>query len=334
MASKNQKPNKSKTVNILYFIDSNRTKSFKISLSKLYLTIAALTVILIWTTISSFFLYKNTQNTVKQEQKISNLLSVIFQYQQRYDNIYEKSYPESLNNMNTTVAPESETPLSKATLSAKSMDTKTTKELVQNEIKNDSNSLSIDNNSTEKKIIQKEAKFNSILKDIKAKNVKNQKIEIEFSIKNESSPKKSTGYVIAKATIKNGKKVSILTAPKIAKLNSKDLPVAYKGYKFNIRYFKSTNLMIELPKKENMDIHKLELLLYSENSLEHRYEVDVKEPKVTKKETTQTPSTKKPKEESVLLETKPSENKVNMLQNFPSMQANEESLFSTEKPKF
>ncbi len=82
-------------LNIIYFIDSNRTRTLKFSIRTSYLTIGTLILLVSWSMIASLLLLREHGLNTEQRARSRNLLSVIFGYQTRYDQVYEKAYPNN-----------------------------------------------------------------------------------------------------------------------------------------------------------------------------------------------------------------------------------------------
>lgn len=80
-------------LNIIYFLDSHRTRTLKFSIRTSYLTIATLCLMLSWSLIASLLLIREHGLNTELRARSRNLLSVIFNYQTRYDQVYEKAYP-------------------------------------------------------------------------------------------------------------------------------------------------------------------------------------------------------------------------------------------------
>ncbi|HYX39319.1 MAG TPA: hypothetical protein VE954_39965 [Oligoflexus sp.] len=80
-------------LNIIYFLDSHRTRTLKFSIRTSYLTVATLGLLVSWSLIASLLLIREHGRTSELRNRSRNLLSVIFNYQTRYDQVYEKAYP-------------------------------------------------------------------------------------------------------------------------------------------------------------------------------------------------------------------------------------------------
>lgn len=269
---KNQnRSSKNKVVNILYFIDSNKTKTFKISLNKLYFTITTLIVLFAWSLLCTFLLYEKVTLTDYQENRITYLLGTIFQYQQRYDSIYEKSYPDTPKQF--------ETAISKIEI----------EEQVKNksELVNPTETITKDNKNIEspktlvvkKEVRPKKAKamkdFNSTLEDFSGTIINGKKLDIKFSIRNQNKPYKTSGYVFAKALFQKGSAAVSKISPDYVKLDSSGTPRGSKGYKYNIRYFKTKKMNFKFPVDENYRLKSIDLFLYSKKGLEKKYSMDI-----------------------------------------------------------
>jgi hypothetical protein len=80
-------------LNIIYFIDSKRTRTLKFSIKTGYLTVGTLCLLVSWSLVASLLLIREHGLNKELRSRSRNLLSVIFNYQTRYDQVYEKAYP-------------------------------------------------------------------------------------------------------------------------------------------------------------------------------------------------------------------------------------------------
>ncbi len=80
-------------LNIIYFIDSKRTRTLKFSIKTGYLTVGTLCLLVTWSLVASLLLLREHGLNTELRSRSRNLLSVIFNYQTRYDQVYEKAYP-------------------------------------------------------------------------------------------------------------------------------------------------------------------------------------------------------------------------------------------------
>lgn len=80
-------------LNVIYFIDSNRTRTLKFSIRTSYLTVGTLGLLVTWSLVASLLLVREHGLNTELRSRSRSLLSVIFNYQTRYDQVYEKAYP-------------------------------------------------------------------------------------------------------------------------------------------------------------------------------------------------------------------------------------------------
>jgi hypothetical protein len=80
-------------LNIIYFIDSKRTRTLKFSIKTGYLTVGTLCLLVSWSLIASLLLIRENGLNKELRSRSRYLLSAIFNYQTRYDQVYEKAYP-------------------------------------------------------------------------------------------------------------------------------------------------------------------------------------------------------------------------------------------------
>ncbi|MFK7871840.1 MAG: hypothetical protein AB8C84_01535 [Oligoflexales bacterium] len=88
---------KNKELNIIYFIDSARTRSFKLPLSRIALMLLLSIMTIIWTVFSTFANISAWEYVQRQNIRLKDAMAVVFDYQMKYERVYEWAYPESLN---------------------------------------------------------------------------------------------------------------------------------------------------------------------------------------------------------------------------------------------
>jgi len=94
-AGKRPRSERKRYLNIIYFIDSKRTRTLKFSIKTGYLTVGTLCLLVGWSLIASLLLVREHGLNSELRSRSRNLLSVIFNYQTRYDQVYEKAYPNN-----------------------------------------------------------------------------------------------------------------------------------------------------------------------------------------------------------------------------------------------
>ena len=262
MSQQTQKETRKRYLNIIYFVDSAKTKTFKLSLKKSYLLLVALCVTMFWATASTYLLYDSYQTDYSQRHRIRNLLSTVFAYQTRYDEIYEKAYP---NHEESSIKSEeqlvdedpeeqkSEEPVEKpVTLAAKS---KTAVTNNTDEIK-------------EKPDIDKPAVRKGIRVEQFRLSESSDAINLEFAIKNLDRPERTHGYVVGTATFVTSEDQKIkLTSPAgvdpEVEQKASRLP---RDNRFAIKYFTTKNLRFRPPSGKEGRFEKVEVLIRSKDN--------------------------------------------------------------------
>ncbi len=220
-------------LNVIYFIDSNRTRTLKFSIGASYLTVGLLSAAVIWSIISTSLLLHDRYIIAGMSNHTKSLLELVFNQQTRYDEVYEKAYPDN-DKLLDTHAKQPEKEQEKSTdkhaliaLAAKRGPAPAPSPFVRT-IESLANPgkdppLSIDNFST---------------------TMNGQSLLIHLSLKNLSSPNKTSGSVSATAKF-------VDQAEKSYSLESHPRDTADEsgsGEHFNIRYFKNKAFFFEPPK--------------------------------------------------------------------------------------
>ncbi|MFW7382013.1 MAG: hypothetical protein ACOH5I_24620 [Oligoflexus sp.] len=91
------KAERARFLNVIYFIDSNRTHTFQLKLKWSLAIAATVASLILWSFMSTFLLIHESRESTSKSQRIRGLLATIFNYQTRYDHVYERSYPEEAN---------------------------------------------------------------------------------------------------------------------------------------------------------------------------------------------------------------------------------------------
>lgn len=86
-----------KTLNIIYFMDSKKTRSIKIPLEKAYLALGFLGAILIWCIVSGILVLNLKNKDRLDSMRIRALLATIYEFQVKGEDVFDKAYPNSEN---------------------------------------------------------------------------------------------------------------------------------------------------------------------------------------------------------------------------------------------
>ena len=249
---RNQAPgNRRSHLNVIFFIDSNRTHSLKIPIKTCYWIAGALAFTLIWSITSGFLLSGMLSSSQERNERINSLLSTIFDYQTRYDAVYETAYPRE-----TLVSDDADIPDGKPDAGTTTAGVSPAKQPAKQPVavgqppvseKKAPRSRAVElNPGTRNKPALKVVK----VEEIRVKN-SGSGLVVAFSLRNHSSPERVEGYVwgVAGWQGADGNKVRIAAPPTI-RLNDAGKPVApKKASYFRIRYYKSHVLEFKAPKK-------------------------------------------------------------------------------------
>jgi hypothetical protein len=96
-ALKNQPPPTQKRLpelNVIYFVDANRTKSFRMSLPKARIAMMAVIFSGIWFVASLAWIVNQQIEIVELNDGMQETFEVLFDYQVRTERVYERAYPE------------------------------------------------------------------------------------------------------------------------------------------------------------------------------------------------------------------------------------------------
>lgn len=87
-----QSPRK-KTLNIIYFVDSSRTRSLKIPLGRAQLTLFLALGTMVWAVGSAMLLAQAHKDNDGLTRSLRASMATVFEYETRYDGVYEIAYP-------------------------------------------------------------------------------------------------------------------------------------------------------------------------------------------------------------------------------------------------
>ena len=224
-------------LNVIYFVDSSKTRSFKMTLGASYLVFGSMGVILIWSALSAIMLFATNDDAGQKSARIQSLLTSIYQYQIRYDKVYERAYPREGTKKETISA------LNKDTLGSFGS---------KNKKKQDSGypNLSAKPNIDvpTKPTPRNENNYGFEIENLKTWTTQ-KGVLARFSIRNKFSPTKSTGHVWGRAEyVSNDGKVYHTSSPDGVNADSTGKPGDYKRtYNFAIKYYKSHTLVFKPP---------------------------------------------------------------------------------------
>ncbi|MDD9952154.1 MAG: hypothetical protein OXT67_11385 [Zetaproteobacteria bacterium] len=237
-------PNKTKKIlNIIYFVDASRTRTIRIPTGVFSALTMIATGLIVWAFVSFFFIGQHVKSERELSQKLRAAMDTIFEYQSRYDGVYEKAYPKSIPRQSV----------------AMSRDVHGSSELVENKpgVQVDVPLLEAEGSSVEEE--DKSQRRSAIVlalrgdKPDKEVGVHIEKpvalvaaklFEVEFGLKNTNSPLKVEGRIYATAFLsdKDGKEYTIYSH------RDGGDGAGDSAAWFSIRYFKQKTLKFDVSK--------------------------------------------------------------------------------------
>ncbi len=227
-------------LNVIYFIDANRTRTLKFSIGTSYLTVGALTVAVVWSLIATGLLIRDRFVIAEMSTHSKSLLDTVFNYQTRYDEVYEKAYPNPVGN-NDSVAEDDETTVAETPKIVENAPKVKKKDNANVEPQKsilpiDEAAIAKDKGGSETSPIGLPIAIDNFASTLLGKS-----LTIRLSLKNLNSPTKSSGAISGTANFvdTNNQAHAIIGRPS----RSGD-----EAEHFNIRYFKNKNLVFDAPK--------------------------------------------------------------------------------------
>jgi hypothetical protein len=228
-----------KYLNVIYFIDSDKTRSFKLPLNIAYTFLAGATFLGLWLFTSMACLYLDQKKIGADKAQIQNLLSVIFQYQTRYDEIFEIAY-EGLNSPAT------------AKIEKKSETAPAPKQTVAEEIVEKGETTPTAAPATEPAVAEdgtaENGEFSVQIENMK-EHLYGNELQASFDIRNLQGSQKASGFIWGVAKIeKEDGQIVYLTSPTSVNVDQTgEAKNIAQAYKFSIKFFKSKTLTFALP---------------------------------------------------------------------------------------
>lgn len=230
-----------KYLNVIYFIDSDKTRSFKLPLNIAYTFLSGGIFLGLWLFTSMACLYLDQKKIGADKAQIQNLLSVIFQYQTRYDEIFEIAY-EGLNSPATAKIDKTveAPPVAKQPIK---------EEIVE---KAETTPAPAPEPTPEAAVAEEGTAANGGFA-VQIENMKEHlygnELQASFDIRNSQGSQKASGFIwgVAKVEKEDGK-IVYLTSPTSVNVDQEgEAKNVAQAYKFSIKFFKSKTLTFALP---------------------------------------------------------------------------------------
>ncbi len=80
-------------LNIIYFVDSSKTRTIKIPLGRVSVVLLLLSAVGVWSVASAFVLNAAYADRIDMTRKLRTTLATVFDYETRHDGVYDLAYP-------------------------------------------------------------------------------------------------------------------------------------------------------------------------------------------------------------------------------------------------
>ncbi len=263
------KSNRQRELNVIYFVDANKTRSLRIKIASAQFLVIAGAVAAVWTILASGLLFSSMRQVSQLESKLTHSMSVIFDYQVRFEEVYEKAYPNApardpnAKGEEAVVAAERRTP---GTVIVKS---------VASDAGRPGDPVTVTQEAAKAPQVVQEPKAPIALAaksapgvaplagtstvaappgrsiDIEEPKISQAgaEVKVRFALRNNQSPQKAEGFVFGIAKIENqAGRVFYLESPEgiqVDNLGQAKRPTA--GFAYSIRYYKAKTMNFQLP---------------------------------------------------------------------------------------
>ena len=239
-----------RALNVVYFLDAKKTKSIKIPMPMVKLLAAGTILTLVWTVVSFFIVGALTNKVSNLSEELVELNQVIFDYQARFDGVYEAAYPNEKSKLYELVnkAPDAiaeknivstdgkeqtgqadKTEDSKkglVSLSAKALPNNNESGKSEEEIKKLEALAAAADKLQEKEAVEEPEEKSSEYKVFPSLKIKKARLKpgkesavLSILLKNSSS-RKVSGFVWAVATLQDGEQIKYIASPSRVSIDS------------------------------------------------------------------------------------------------------------------
>ncbi len=91
-------------LNVIYFVDSARTRSFAVPLSRLNVMLFGALALMTWSVASAFLILWLSHDKEQIAERLRTSLATVFEYESRHDDVYNIAYPPAGKAASTTLA--------------------------------------------------------------------------------------------------------------------------------------------------------------------------------------------------------------------------------------
>lgn len=294
-------PNKkSRYITLVYFVDAARTRSIRIPLRFFRFLCFSLSVLFLWGFGSGYAVYLVLSENQHMSELYKSSMRTLFEFQTRYDQVFEKVYQDQLVHSATTLNSQPISAEAAALASADGASKKTAggqrdflpgttafkHPSTDTSIDGSKNSLSgshvpatsLGQDQSVKRVklalhkpVQPEQTQGQVQGQVAIKLFKSKPIQdgynFQFQVHNQNSPKTAEGYIWLIALYEDTKTGETLrkTLPKTIALTDKDLPSTPRlGERFSIRRFRNIELNLKNQANPSHKLRDIKLSIYDQ----------------------------------------------------------------------
>ncbi len=292
-----KKLNRQQILNVIYFIDSNKTHSFKLSIGGVKLIAVGLALVGVWTIVSfvgiTYFVSEHRQ----YENRAKRHLATIFEYQNRYENVFEKAYPDFKKEPEDTVVLAKMEPRVEPIKTTVTTLKETKSQLkVENEKHNSDLTAAEEPASSgdEAEAVEHAPKVASALnakslvvtttdnkqslavKDTKYK-INRNSLVLSFAIYNDSKTDKAEGYLwgVAKFTKDDGQNLFVGAPASVHVGGDGEVLSPTSAYKYSIKFYKAKTLTFDIPPETKGTFNEIDVVLMNKDNQRSIYKLPV-----------------------------------------------------------
>lgn len=257
---KNTRP-KQQLLNLICFLDGGKTRTFKVSLAFVKTCIVILVLLVCWATIGSALFIRNIVETNRVSTRLQSALDTIFEYQVKYDSVFEKVYPTERRVAHEK--PKSEVQIQAQTKSTPNP-TVQTQALAKAVNLLNAKHLNIRTTNQDHSLLTIESP--TLVKD-------GNHLNLSIALRNRKGQSRAEGllWAIAEWQDPEGK---IFTTRAPEKTKGKSSPDSIEGNTFSIRQYKVKTLSFQIPDTAST-LSKVEIWLADRNSNKSSFEIVV-----------------------------------------------------------
>ncbi len=258
-------PPRKRLLNLIFFIDASKTRTFVMPMDRAAIFAVVVGMTALWALISVVLVAKYKSENTQLRTKLQTALNTVFDYQTRFDDVFERAYPESVGKdylaAKTPDTPRSQPQQEAPSVAAKNPPAETTKPSEKK--------AAVESNAD---AVEKLALVEEISWKLKGSN-----LDLQFTIKSPEPNTKVEGYVwgIARFESADGQ-VSYVGVPSEIDVDEQgEASASQRSYLYSIRFLKRRNFSFAAPADVAGVFNEVKIFLTSKKGQKTVYPVDM-----------------------------------------------------------